>query len=99
MENASTYMLMEPTRSNLGRKGKDKITGFEGVIVGECHYLFGCKQYGITPQTFNKETGARPETQWFDEGRIEISSTYVVEPIDVQAERPGADFNFDTPKC
>ena len=27
---------------NLGKRAKDKITGFEGVIIGKTTYLFGC---------------------------------------------------------
>ena len=33
----------------LGDKVKDKITGFEGIIVAIVHYLTGCSQYGIKP--------------------------------------------------
>ena len=82
---------------NLGKKGKDKITGFEGIIVGKISYLFGCDQYGIAPQTFNKESGKRADTEWFDEGRIEITGEGV-KPEEVRVDKPGADFNFDTPK-
>jgi hypothetical protein len=55
---------------NLGKKAKDKITGFEGIIIGYCHYLFGCNTYGISPQIL--KDGKKIETEWFDEGRIEI---------------------------
>ena len=82
---------------NLGKIGKDKITGFEGVIVGKATYLFGCHQYALAPQTWNKETGKRPETEWFDEGRISIVGEGIA-PSDVQVEAPGAEFNFDAPK-
>ena len=45
---------------NLGKKAKDKITGFEGIIVGKIIYLFGCNQYGIAPKNFNKEIILKP---------------------------------------
>ena len=83
---------------NLGKLAKDKITNFEGIIIGKIIYLFGCNQYGLAPQTFDKEKGKRAETEWFDEGRIEIIGEGI-NPSSVQADRPGADFNFDTPKC
>ncbi len=53
----------------LGMKAKDKVTGFEGIIVGRCRYLTGCDQYGLAPAA--KEGKIEP-AQWFDEGRIEV---------------------------
>ena len=82
---------------NLGKIGKDKITGFQGVIIGKATYLFGCNQYAIAPQKWNAETAKRPDTEWFDEGRVEIVGDGV-NPADVQVETPGAEFNFDAPK-
>lgn len=55
----------------LGLKAKDKITGFEGIIIGKCEYLTGCNQYGLTPKS--KEGEKILSTEWFDEGRIEIT--------------------------
>ncbi|QOF85614.1 hypothetical protein, partial [Pseudomonas sp. ADPe] len=53
----------------LGRKGRDKITGFEGIITGRCQYLTGCDQYGLVPPA---RDGKIEGAQWFDEGRIEV---------------------------
>jgi hypothetical protein len=54
----------------LGRIGKDKITGFQGIITAKCFYLYGCAQYYLIPSV-DKE-GKRRDGEWFDEGRIEI---------------------------
>lgn len=54
----------------LGLQGKDKITGLTGILAGRCEHLFGGNTYGIAPQTLNE--GKRPETEWFDEGQIQI---------------------------
>jgi hypothetical protein len=54
---------------NLGQKAKDKITGFEGILIGRCQYLTGCDQYGIAPPA---KDGEVKNSQWFDEGRIEV---------------------------
>jgi len=35
----------------LGKKGKDKVTGIEGMITGKCEYLYGCTQYCIVPES------------------------------------------------
>jgi hypothetical protein len=53
----------------LGKKAKDKVIGFEGVIIGRCQYLTGCDQYGLAPLAKDGET---KRAEWFDEGRVEI---------------------------
>jgi len=77
----------------LGKKGRDKITGFEGIITGKAEYLFGCTQYNLVPPM---REGRLPDIQWFDEGRIEILGEGVT-PEDVQVEKNGGP-NRDAPK-
>lgn len=79
--------------SILGKKAKDKVTGFEGIIVGRIEYLFGCNQYGIAPEA---KDGKVNETNWFDEGRIEVLGPGVTAE-EVQTERPGG-VNRDCPR-
>ena len=71
---------------NLGKEAKDKITGFEGIIIGKINYLFGCAQYGIAPRV--KEDGKVNDTNWFDEGRIEIIGNGIA-PEEVKVEKNG----------
>ena len=78
----------------LGKKAKDKITGFEGIITGKAIYLFGCSQYSIAPSV-DKE-GKCKTSEWFDEGRIEVIGKGVA-PEEVRAEKPGGP-NRDCPK-
>lgn len=54
----------------LGRKYKDKITGFEGVVTGQCQYISGCNQALLAPAI--GEDGAFKEAHWFDVQRLEI---------------------------
>lgn len=82
---------------NLGKIGKDKITNFEGIIIGKVFYLFGCAQYAIAPQVYDKDKGKRGDTEWFDEGRIEIVGEGVTAKK-VSVADNGADYNFDTPR-
>lgn len=79
---------------NLGKKAKDKITGFSGIIIGKINYLFGCDQYGIAPEI--GKDGKPGETHWFDVGRIEITGKGVSQKS-VQVEKPGG-VNRDSPK-
>jgi hypothetical protein len=57
----------------LGRKGKDKITGFAGTIVGRCEYLTGCNQVLLVPPV--GKDGAYKDGQWFDEQRVAYEGT------------------------
>lgn len=54
----------------LGMEGRDRITRFQGVVMGICYYLSGCTQVLLTPRELTKE-GKRPESEWFDLQRIE----------------------------
>jgi hypothetical protein len=60
---------------NLGRRGRDVITGFQGTITSKHLYLTGCAQYGITPDV--SDSNSHGETQFFDEVRVEVSGEKV----------------------
>lgn len=55
---------------------KDKVTGFKGVILGRTQYATGCNTYGLCPQKLTKE-GKRPEWEWFDEERVELTNNRI----------------------
>jgi len=61
---------MTEVNKNIGLKGKDKITGFEGTITGFCQYVTGCSQYLLAPPV-DKE-GKHVDGRWFDEHRITV---------------------------
>lgn len=56
---------------NLGKKAKDKVTGFEGIIIGKINYLTGCDQYGIVAPV--KKGEATKSAEWFDVHRVLIT--------------------------
>lgn len=72
----------------LGQKGRDKVTGYEGIITGYCKHLYCCGQYSINPG--KGSDGKLLEIHWFDEGRIEIIGEGI-HAKDVTAKKPGAD--------
>lgn len=74
----------------LGKKGRDKITGFEGIVTAHCIHLYGCDTYALTP-AIDKD-GKTRDTNWYDEGRIEIIGDGV-KPEEVRAEKAGAGGN------
>lgn len=79
---------------NLGKKAKDMITGFSGIIIGKIEYLTGCNQYGITPP-INKE-GATGDTQWFDINRVKVLGKGF-KPAEVSSAADPGGFNRDCP--
>ena len=58
-------------KHDLGKKAKDKITGFEGIITERIEHLYGCNTYGLTPQ-FLKD-GKKLDNVWFDEGKLSLT--------------------------
>lgn len=61
----------EPQSLN-GRKVKDRITGFTGVVTGVVNYISGCNQALIAPPV--GADGKLPDSQWFDVQRLEVVS-------------------------
>lgn len=79
---------------NLGKKGRDKVTGFEGIIVAKVMYLTGCDNYGLCPPV--KADGTIGANEFFDVGRIEIIGDGIAAK-EVQTEKKGGP-NRDAPK-
>jgi hypothetical protein len=71
----------------LGMTAIDRITGFEGVVVGSAQYISGCNQLLLSPAV--DEKGAFRESHWFDEQRCERVGTDRV--ILDNGEGPGFD--------
>lgn len=69
----------------LGKEGKDKVTGFTGIITSRAQYLTGCDQYNLVPPV---KDGKLEPAQWFDEGRIEIIGNGI-SAADVVGTKPG----------
>lgn len=78
----------------LGKRAKDKITGFEGTVTGKATYLYGCNQYCLVPTVGEK--GEIRSSEWFDEGRLEVIGDGISR-AEVSAERPGGP-NRDCPR-
>jgi len=71
----------------LGQKGKDKITGFTGILTSRQQYITGCDQYTLTPGM--NEDKELMEQYSFDEDRIKIIGRGIL-PKDVSNEKnPG----------
>ena len=73
---------------NFGKKAKDKVTGFEGVITAKALYMYGCSQYLLTPKVDRE--GKKQVGEWFDEGRLETFEIEI-EPESVRVKENGCE--------
>lgn len=64
---------------NFGKRGRDIVTGIEGVIVGRTDWFTGCSQYGMTPKP-KADAVEIPNACWFDVDRVEIIGDGVTLP-------------------
>lgn len=57
----------------LGKKAKDKISGYSGIIVSRCDYLTGCDRYVL--KSTELKDGIPIKQVSFDEVEIKVSKT------------------------
>jgi hypothetical protein len=55
----------------LGEVVREKITGFEGVIMSQCNYISGCVQYGVLSRKLTTE-GKTHDWTYYDENRLAL---------------------------
>lgn len=58
-----------------GDKVRDRVTGFEGIVVGTCEYLTGCRQASVIAPS---KDGKPAEGAWFDDDRLELLQAQAV---------------------
>jgi len=61
---------MKMDDSILGKKCRDRVSGFTGVAVSTHHYLHGCTRVSVQP-AIDKD-GKLPEAQAFDLPSLEV---------------------------
>jgi hypothetical protein len=61
----------------LGERVKEIISGFEGVVTGQCHYLWGCEQVLVS----RPDEKGKPEAEWYDVGRVLVLADERVQPV------------------
>lgn len=74
-------------KHELGVTGKDKITGFEGILTSRAEFLTGCSRYCIQPKELRE--GKPIEGIYFDEDQIEIIGKGI-EVEEVRGKKNGA---------
>lgn len=70
---------MPKQKIKLGDYVADKITGFDGVVVGITTWLNGCARIGIQDkEARNSETGLPVEIYWVDETTVKVKKVQSV---------------------
>jgi hypothetical protein len=68
----------------LGKLGRDKVTGFEGIIFAKVIHLFGCKHYALKPKA---KDGKLKDSESFEEGRIEVIGEGIAVVEEIKADK------------
>lgn len=72
---------------DLGKKMRDKVTGYEGIAVAKIQYLNGCVQYCVKPTV--SEDGKMPEGEYIDIHQLDIVDDGVnVKPSETGGPQP-----------
>lgn len=83
--------LISKSLNLLGRKARDKVTGFEGVIASIGFDAYGCVQAILNPPIKDGKLG---DQGWFDIKRLDVGEA-VMDPPDFGqvafGKEPGAD--------
>jgi hypothetical protein len=69
---------------NLGDRVRDRITGFEGIVMGITEWLYQCRRPFVQPTGLTPE-GKPVEAQSFDEDQLEVLEAGAFTP---QVQRP-----------
>lgn len=56
----------------LGDVAKDKISGFEGVVIAITEWLHACKRVTVQPEEINPKNGTPVENYTFDMPQLEM---------------------------
>lgn len=87
--------------STLGKKVKDKATGFIGIVTAEATYLFK-PTLSVLVEAESVDNKV-PSSDWFDESRLEVieeeaTETAAAETADTVADTPPAATEDAAPK-
>lgn len=64
--------------AKLGDKVKDRVSGFEGIIIAQHDYLYGCTRFSV--QGSVDKDGKLPDSVSFDDYQLEVLEEGVVKP-------------------
>jgi len=86
-------------RLNLGDHVKDLVTSYEGIVAARADHITGCDTYIVLPRDLDSNTGDIIDGRWFDDGRLELIKSKVVELKEVKSESGNGAINLDIKKA
>lgn len=72
----------------LGDRVRDRISGFEGIVIGISDWLYGCRRPVVQPSTLTRD-GEPVESKSFDEPQLEVIESGVLK-ADTAPAQPAA---------
>ena len=77
----------------IGEILRDKITGFNGVVMVRSEYYTGCTQYGLLPRNLD-DKGKISDWEWIDEIRLETLGEKINVSREIREQTPGGPAPF-----
>lgn len=71
--------MINETIDYLGRRGRDRVTGAEGVVESVAFDLYGCVTVILRPSV--GDDGKHRDTHWLDISRVELLGDERVMPV------------------
>lgn len=62
---------MSKEKVELGDLVRDRISGFQGVVICRSDWIYGCTRFGIAPRDLDKDGGVK-EAHYLDENQLEM---------------------------
>lgn len=62
------FLGSDKKREKLGKKYKERVSGFQGICIAEHHFHSGCSRYTLRAEV--TEPGKAPEELTFDETEL-----------------------------
>lgn len=84
---------MDEFKFDVGQEVKDKVSGYQGIIMGRSQYLTGCNRYSIQNRKLTKE-GKPADWQTFDEDVLIFVGPGVCKK-EVRGKKPGGPVTVD----
>ena len=78
---------MNNFKFSMGATLRDKVTGFEGVVMVRAEYFTGCNHYGLC--WTNCPEGKLAEWQWLDQSRLELVDKKEIVLFDIEKPTSG----------
>lgn len=80
--------MAEANSIKLGDFCRDRLTGYEGIVVGITEWVNCCRHIGIKPRTLDKNGDPR-ESKWFDEPQVDLIEAQCFKPDPVDPAKTG----------